>query len=73
VILAANKQGLTKEALEYGVEALKPLCYEGEDTSRIGQMSLERWTQLADTLVDLKLIDRSKLNIQASFVPLPGP
>jgi len=23
--------------------------------------------------VDLKLIDRSKLNIQASFVPLPGP
>jgi NitT/TauT family transport system substrate-binding protein len=73
VILAANKQGLTKEALEYGVEALKPLCYEGEDTSRIGQMSLQRWTQLADTLVDLKLIDRSKLNIQASFVPLPGP
>jgi NitT/TauT family transport system substrate-binding protein len=67
VILAANKQGLTKEALEYGVEALKPLCYEGDDMSRIGQMTIERWTQLADTLVDLKLIDRSKLNTQAAF------
>lgn len=69
VILAANKQGMTKEALDFGVEALKPLCYEGEDMSQIGKMSQERWTQLADTLVELNLIDRSKLNVQAAFVP----
>jgi len=70
VILAANKQGLTKEALDFGVEALKPLCYEGDDMSQIGAMSQERWAQLADTLVELKLIDRSKLKVQASFMPL---
>jgi NitT/TauT family transport system substrate-binding protein len=74
VILAANKQGLTQEALDYGVEALKPLCYEGEDMSLIGQMSLERWTQLGDTLVDLKIIDRSKLNVQSAFaIPSAQP
>ena len=67
VILAANKQGLTKEALEFGVEALKPLCYQGEDTSSIGAMSTERWTELGETLVDLKIIDRAKLNISAAF------
>ena len=67
VILAANKQGLTKEALEYGVEALKPLCYENNDMSLIGAMSAERWTQLAQTLVDLKLIDPANLNVPASF------
>jgi len=67
VILAANKQGLTKEALEFGVEALKPLCYQGEDTSSIGAMSTTRWTELGETLVDLKIIDRAKLNIPAAF------
>lgn len=67
VILAANKQGLTKEALEFGVEALKPLCYQGEDTSSIGAMSTKRWTELGETLVDLKIIDRGKLNIPAAF------
>ena len=67
VILAANKQGLTKEALDYGVEALKPLCYENGNPEGVGAMKPERWTQLADTLVDLKLIDRSKLNVSASY------
>lgn len=67
VILKANKQGLEKAALEFGVEALKPLCIKDGDTSRVGQMSLERWTQLADTLVELKLIDRAKVNVDASF------
>ncbi len=67
VILAANKQGLTREALDYGVEALKPLCYVNQVTQDIGAMSPERWTQLADTLVELKLIDRSKLKLEASY------
>jgi len=30
-------------------------------------MSRERWTQLTDTLVELKLIDRAKVNVDASF------
>jgi ActR/RegA family two-component response regulator len=67
VILKANKQGLEKPALEFGVEALKPLCMKDGDESRVGQMSRERWTQLADTLVELNLIDRTKVNVDASF------
>lgn len=75
VILAANKQGLTKEALDYGVEALKPLCYVNQMSQDIGVMSPERWTQLADTLVELKLIDRAKLKLDASYTLgfLPKP
>jgi hypothetical protein len=30
-------------------------------------MSTERWTELGETLVDLKIIDRAKLNIPAAF------
>jgi NitT/TauT family transport system substrate-binding protein len=67
VIMKANKQGLEIAALEYGVEALKPLCMRDGDAGRVGQMSRERWTQLADTLVELKLIERAKVNIDASF------
>jgi NitT/TauT family transport system substrate-binding protein len=67
VILKANKQGMTKETLDYGVESLKPLCIENGDASKVGAMSRERWTELADTLVDLKLIDRAKVDLDASF------
>jgi hypothetical protein len=35
--------------------------------SLIGAMSAERWTQLAQTLVDLKMIDPANLNVPASF------
>jgi len=67
VILKANKQGLEKPALEFGVEALKPLCIKDGNAERVGQMSRERWKQLADTLVELKLIDRAKVDVDASF------
>lgn len=65
VILKANKQGLEKPALQFGVEALKPLCLPKGST--LGHMSRERWVQLYDTLVELKLIDRAKVNIDAAF------
>jgi len=67
VILKANKQGMEKAALDFAVEALKPLCMKDGDVERVGQMSRERWTQLADTLVNLKLIDRAKADVNASF------
>ncbi len=68
VILSKNKQGLEKNALEFGVEALKPLCIPtGEGDSAIGSMSAERWTALADTLVSLKLIDAAKASVDNAF------
>jgi NitT/TauT family transport system substrate-binding protein len=69
VILSKNKQGLEKNALEFGVEALKPLCYtskEGDD-SLIGAMTEQRWSELASTLIDLKRIDRAKVDAAKAF------
>ena len=68
VILSKNKQGLEKNALEFGVEALKPLCIPtGQGDSAIGSMSADRWTALADTLVSLKLIDAAKASVDKAF------
>ena len=69
VILAKNKQGLEKNALEFGVEALKPLCRTSAagDDSSIGLMTPERWTELSDTLVSLKMIDASKSSVDKAY------
>jgi len=62
VILSKNKQGLEKNALDFGVEALKPLCFTSSagDDSKIGSMDQERWNELAKTLTELKMIDKVK-------------
>lgn len=69
IILTKNKQGLEKNALEFGVEALKPLCYTSSsgDDSAIGLMTSERWTQLADTLASLMMIDAVKANVAKAY------
>lgn len=60
VILKNNKQGMEKDALDYGVEALRKLCLPEGTPKVTGQMSEERWLELATTLGELKLIDTSK-------------
>jgi NitT/TauT family transport system substrate-binding protein len=68
IILKNNKQGLDKAALDFGVGAMKKLCIpEGQSSTVMGQMSLERWTQLYDTLASLKLIDGTKGTPAAAF------
>lgn len=67
MILKDNKQGMEKPALEFGVEALRPLCMVNDDPNTIGQMTRERWVELSDTLVELKLIDRAQVNVDATF------
>jgi NitT/TauT family transport system substrate-binding protein len=67
LILSKNKQGMEKEALDYGVEALKPLCMKGTDDSAIGLMTAERWNELAETLVSLKLIDGNKASVNKAY------
>jgi len=46
---------------------LKPLCMVNGELEGVGQMTRDRWVELSDTLVDLKLIDRAKVNVDASF------
>ncbi len=68
VILSKNKQGLERNALDFGVEALKPLCIpNGAETDAIGSMSAERWTALAETLGSLKIIDSAKVSAEKAF------
>ncbi len=68
VILSKNKQGLEKNALEFGVDALKPLCIPmGQDDSIIGAMSAERWNALSETLASLKIIDPSKAPVEKAY------
>ncbi len=68
VILSKNKQGLAKNALEFGVEALKPLCIpKGTDESAVGAMTAERWNELSETLSSLKLIDATKASVSKAY------
>lgn len=68
VILSKNKQGLERNALDFGVEALRPLCIpHGAEADTIGSMSAERWTALAETLGSLKIIDSAKVSAEKAF------
>lgn len=67
-ILKENSQGLTAEALAFGVTELKPLCLpEGMSPDQVGQMSAERWEQLVEQLVKLKLIESNKVHASGVF------
>ena len=67
-ILANNKEGMTAEALAYGVEKLKPLCLpEGVPVSELGVMTLERWEELVSQFVELGLVDGSKVKASEVF------
>lgn len=69
LILSQNKQGLEKNALEFGVEALKRLCLTSAngDDSAVGLMTESRWKELANTLVELSLIDPKKVQFEKAF------
>ena len=66
-ILTQNRQGMTEEALAYGVANLKPLCLpDGFDTKRLGSMDLERWETLVRQLISLGMIS-SKVKANEAF------
>ncbi len=67
-ILANNKEGMTAEALKYGVDQLRPLCLpEGISPAELGQMTLERWQELVDQFETLGLVDKSKVTAKDLF------
>jgi hypothetical protein len=60
-ILQENPE-LTAEVLRYGVEQLRPLCLpEGFQARRLGEMSDSRWQQLAEQMVEAKLLSDAKV------------
>jgi NitT/TauT family transport system substrate-binding protein len=67
-ILSQNRQGMTKEALDYGVVALKDLCLpDAMPEDRLGEMTPERWNTLRDQLVELKIIDAEKVKSEDAY------
>ena len=67
-ILAANAQGMTAAALQFGVAELKPLCLpEGMTSEQIGLMTRDRWSQLIDQFVQLQLIDPTRVKADDVF------
>lgn len=53
-------------ALEYGIEALRPLA-RGTETDEIGGMSDERWQTLVEQLVDIDAIEADSVNASDAF------
>lgn len=67
-ILGRNQQGMTREALDFGAEALKPLCLpEGMAEADLGIMTSDRWMSLYEQLVALELVDRAKVKPEECF------
>lgn len=67
-ILVANQFGMTKEALEFGVKELRPLCITDQvPLDQMGSMSEQRWQTLVDQFTRLKLITPGKFTAQAVF------
>ena len=56
-ILSQNRQGMTEEALAYGVTHLKPLCLPKDfDPANLGLMEANRWIILTQQLQELGMI-----------------
>ena len=57
------------EILAFGTETLQSLCLPGElSEDQLGKMTLERWTQLRDQLIEIELIDDT-VNPVDAFLP----
>ncbi|MFO1063999.1 MAG: ABC transporter substrate-binding protein [Pirellulales bacterium] len=71
-IHSLNKDNMTTEALAFGAEKLKPLCLpDGMAESELGTMTAERWKQLVDQFVELKLVDPAVVKAEETFLPVP--
>ncbi|MFN0197453.1 MAG: ABC transporter substrate-binding protein [Planctomycetaceae bacterium] len=56
------------DVLEFGVEALKPLCITAEvDLSKMGAMTAERWNDLAAQLVEAEVIEPDSVKPEEAF------
>jgi NitT/TauT family transport system substrate-binding protein len=73
VILAQNPERMTKEALDYGVEKLRPLCLPaGMPETQLGTMTTARWQELIDQFTQLKLIEPARVKAEEAFIPVPA-
>lgn len=68
LILAANEQGMTAEALLFGAKTMRDLAMPDDAAiETVGTMSADRWETLFDQLTELKLVDPSKVNASECY------
>lgn len=64
VILTANEEGMTAEALKFGAEQMRDLAMPDESSiDSVGMMSDQRWKTLFDQMVELDLIDSETVKV----------
>ncbi len=67
-ILAANPEGMTTQALEFGAEQLRGLCLpDGLSADDIGIMQIQRWSELTEQFAKLGLIDPTRVKASEVF------
>jgi NitT/TauT family transport system substrate-binding protein len=67
-ILQLNSHGMTAEALEYGANAIRPLCLpDGMSPELMGTMSAERWQTLYDQFTALGLVSKDRFQSDQVF------
>ncbi len=67
-ILANNKEGMSAEALAFGVEVLRPLCLpDGMSPNELGKMTTERWQVLVAQFAEMGLVDGLKVKASDVF------
>ncbi|MCO8120478.1 ABC transporter substrate-binding protein [Stieleria sp. TO1_6] len=67
-ILAANSEGMTAEALEFGAQVMRDLAMpEGAEIETVGTMNEQRWTTLFDQLVELDLVHADKVQAKDCY------
>jgi NitT/TauT family transport system substrate-binding protein len=68
LILKLNSQGMTADALEFGTQTLKPLCFpSGMTEQQFGQMTKQRWQDLCQQFVDIKLGQPAAMQAEKAF------
>ncbi|MDM4019159.1 ABC transporter substrate-binding protein [Roseiconus lacunae] len=67
-ILSVNEQGMTSEALQFGAEVMRDLAMPNDAAAEsVGMMTDQRWQTLYDQLVDLELVDPSKVKAEECY------
>ncbi len=67
-ILSNNKEGMSAEALTFGVDVLRPLCLPaGMPPSDLGKMTSERWQELVNQFSEMGLVENEKVKASDVF------
>jgi NitT/TauT family transport system substrate-binding protein len=72
VAIHQQNEEMGLEILDYGATVLKDLCLpDAMPAAQLGDMTLQRWTQLRDQLAEIDLVDKN-LDVSKAFTTATG-